>query len=348
MQHHTNRNTTNIFYLAHSFQHLKWQLSCTFHISIYNNLNMKMHQGKYSTCTQPMWPISLGHWGRLGWQGAKLESWWFPMNSWWLINQMSILACVFYNIFIHITYFFRYTSYIHIYICIYTTILYIYVWCVYPSDLLYMRSCLKKKQVPFFQAFLFLPAIGSLTNSSRSFWLKQSAVARFWQGQKKIRFLASWVDFFPFFPAGSFKKECLYEMPQNIWRSKLVWFFLKMGEMTTSDSGGSTIVFLERQVPSLDSSKFGRAVGRWFWGPWCAFKRRISPTKWSFLQTMVIFNCIQHGEMFTWKKENVFLRCFFTDFGHYLLVITCEWSLEQTCSGCFGPNVKWLCFTWVT
>lgn len=98
---------------------------------------------------------------------------------------------------------------------IYNYIVYICVMCVSFRSIIH-AFMFEKKQVPFFQAFLFLPAIGSLTNSSRSFWLKQSAVARFWQGQKKIRFLASWVDFFPFFPAGSFKKECLYEMPQNI------------------------------------------------------------------------------------------------------------------------------------
>ena len=181
----------------------------------------------------------------------------------------------------------------------------------------------EKKQVPDFQAFLFLPATGSLTNSSRSFWLKQSAVARFWQGQKTISFLASWVEIVCVSRLEAVKKNAL-EMPQNIWRSKLVWhFFFKMGEMTTIDSEKAPFFFLESQVPNLDS-KFRWAVGRWFWWPWCAFKRRISPTKWSFLQTMVIFNCIQHGRCSPAKRE-----MFFWDVFWRILDIVFLWFLEN-------------------
>ena len=130
-----------------------------------------------------------------------------------------------------------------------------------------------------------------------------------------------------------------------------MFFFSRWVRWQPLTPGEAPLFVLERQVPSLDSSKFGWAVGRWFWWPWwCIQKKDISNKMVIFCRQWWYLIAYSMGRCSLGEKGNVsFFWDVLTDFGHYLLVITCEWSLEQTCSGCFGSNVICLCcFTWVT
>ena len=104
-------------------------------------------------------------------------------------EYFGMCVCIIYLYILHISLDIHHT---YIYTYAYIQLYYIVDVCIYYTFMF------EKKQVPDFQAFLFLPATGSLTNSSRSFWLKQTAVARFWA--KEHQFLGKLGGFFSVFP----------------------------------------------------------------------------------------------------------------------------------------------------